>query len=488
MIKRSEGFLRQLVLLIDVVAIVLAFLATHYVRDAIHTFYRLDLIPGREVLSPIGSLDSYLWLLLIIIPLWTGMLYLLGGYHELRIKAYRRMGWIVLKASALGLLGFGASVFVFKLHYVSRTFMALFFVVSFGLLALERAFLIACFHVVLRCGYFHRNLLIVGTGQRARALIKAVQSHTGWGLRVIGLLDDDLKRAVRFVAEHQVVGVAVLGTLAQLPSLLRQHVVDEVIFVVPRSWMSRIEPAVLECELAGVRATVAVDLFNTRLARSHLADLNGIPLLSFDTTPIDEWQLALKRVLDVLVSGLGLLVLLLLFPIIAALIKATSPGPVFFRQVRSGLNGRQFMLYKFRSMVVDAETQQAKLQALNELNGPVFKLTNDPRLTPVGRWLRKTSIDELPQLFNVLKGQMSLVGPRPLPTYEVARHEAWQRRRLSIPPGITGYWQVNGRNRVTDFDEWTRLDLEYIDRWSLALDMKILLKTIPAVLSGNGAK
>jgi len=488
MTKRAEVFLKQLVLLIDLAVLVMAFLGTYYLRASVHAFYRADFIPGGDVLGPLKSLDSYLSLLLLILPLWIVTLYLLGAYGGLRVKSYRHMAWLVLKACTLGLLFFGSVVFILKLHYVSRSFMALFFVLSFCLLALERALLMTCFHVMLRRGYFHRSLLIVGTGPRAIRLIKAVQSHPGGGLRVIGLLDDDLSRVVRVVTTESVTGVTLLGTLAQLPEILQQHVVDEVVFVVPRSWMTRIEPSILACELAGVRATVAADLFNMRFAKAHPSDLDGIPLISFDTTSVDQWGLAAKRVIDLLVSGIGLLALLPLFPLIALVIKATSPGPVLFRQIRCGLNGRRFTLYKFRSMVEGAEAKQAELSHLNELNGPAFKATSDPRLTSVGRWLRKFSIDELPQLVNVLKGEMSLVGPRPPIPAEVGQYEPWQRRRLSMRPGITGYWQVNGRNHIKDFDEWMQLDLEYIDRWSLLLDTKILLKTVPTVLLGVGAK
>lgn len=488
MIKRTEVFLKQLVLLIDMAVIIAAFFCAYYFRQYIRTFYRFDLFPGREVLAPMPSLENYLWLLLIILPLWIGMLHMMGAYSELRIKAYRRIVWTILKASALSLLFFGSIVFLLKLQYVSRSFMALFFLLSVGLLAVERGLLIACFRLMLRRGYFHRNLFIVGTGPRAVELIRAIQSHAGWGIRIIGLLDEDLQRAVRVVTRHKVAGVSALGTLAHLPGFLRQYAVDEVIFVVPRSWMSRIEQAILACELAGVRATVAVDLFNLRVAKSQPSDLNGIPLISFDTAPTDQWQLAVKRVVDVFVSSLALLILLPLLPFVALLVKVTSPGPILFRQVRCGLNGRRFTLYKLRSMAVDAEAKQEDLKHLNELNGPVFKLTRDPRLTPVGRWLRKTSLDELPQLVNVIKGEMSLVGPRPSLPSEAEQYEPWQRRRLSMRPGITGYWQVNGRNHIKDFNKWIALDLEYIDRWSLPLDFKILLKTVPTVVFGIGAK
>ncbi|MBI4004255.1 MAG: sugar transferase [Candidatus Omnitrophica bacterium] len=483
MIKRSEVFVKQLVLLIDLAVLVVAFLATYALRQSVQTFYLLDLIPGREAIGELYPLDRYLWLLLIILPLWIGILYALGGYRELRNKSYRQIAAVVLKACALGLLFFGSFVFVLKLHYVSRLFMGMFFLLSFLLLAYERTVVIVCFHLMLQRGYFHRNLLLVGTGRRARAVIKDIQGHQNWGVGFVGLLDADPG-----MVEQHVEGVEVIGTLEELPRMLQERVIDEVVFVVPRTWMARIEEAIRACELAGVRASVAVDLFNMRFAKSHPSALNGTPFISFDTTSTDQWQVALKRVLDVVIAGLGLVVLLPLFVVVSLLIKATSSGPVLFQQVRCGLNGRRFTLYKFRSMVMDAEAKRAELAHLNELNGPVFKLTNDPRLTPVGRWLRKMSLDELPQLYNVFKGEMSLVGPRPPIPGEVEQYQAWQRRRLSMRPGITGQWQVNGRNHIVDFDKWMRLDLEYIDRWSLALDVKILAKTIPAVFFGVGAK
>jgi exopolysaccharide biosynthesis polyprenyl glycosylphosphotransferase len=483
MIKRSERFLKQLVGLIDAAAIVLAFLSTYALRQHLHLFYRLDLFPGEEVLEALHPLSDYVWLLAITLPLWIGMLQLMGAYHELRNKSVRQIAWALLKGCTLSVVFFGAIVFLLKLSFVSRTFVTMFFLLSFIFLALVRAAMVVVFKLALRRGYFHRNLLIVGTGRRAHHFIRSVRAHAGWGLRLAGLLDRDPQMVGRHVA-----GASIIGTVDDLPRVLREQVIDEVIFVVPRSWMDHIEPALQQCEELGVRATVAVDLFNLHIAQSNQSDYEGIPLISYDTAPVDAWQLAFKRTVDVLVSGLGLLALLPAFAIIAVLIRATSRGPIFFRQTRSGLNGRQFTLYKFRSMVTDAEAKLDKLRHLNELSGPVFKLTNDPRLTSVGKWLRKTSLDELPQLYNVFKGEMSLVGPRPPIPKEVAQYKPWQRRRLSMRPGITGMWQVSGRNQIKDFDEWMRLDLEYIDQWSVLLDVEILLKTLPAVLLGVGAK
>jgi exopolysaccharide biosynthesis polyprenyl glycosylphosphotransferase len=222
-------------------------------------------------------------------------------------------------------------------------------------------------------------------------------------------------------------------------------------------------------------------------ARVVLEDLEGIPLLTFTNTPLAPFPMFLKRLADVVASGVGLAVLAVPLLLIAAAVKLTSRGPVLFKQVRCGLNGRRFTLYKFRTMHQGAEQQLDEVAHLNEVNGPAFKARTDPRVTPVGKVLRRLSLDELPQLANVLRGQMSLVGPRPPLPEEVARYERWQRRRLSMKPGITGLWQVSGRAGLDDFNRWIALDLAYIDQWSLWLDLKIMLKTIPAVLSTHGA-
>jgi exopolysaccharide biosynthesis polyprenyl glycosylphosphotransferase len=230
-----------------------------------------------------------------------------------------------------------------------------------------------------------------------------------------------------------------------------------------------------------------MNIFQNRVARMEIEELEGVPFLTFTTTPSNEAQLALKRALDVVVS---LMVLGLAFPLIsiaAVAIKLSSPGSVLFKQRRIGLNGRMFTLYKFRTMIADAHARRDEVAHLNEMSGPAFKAKDDPRVTPVGRWLRKFSLDELPQLWNVLKGDMSLVGPRPPIPEEVASYHRWHRRRLSMKPGLTCLWQISGRNEIADFDRWMKLDLQYIDNWSPSLDMKILLRTIPAVLTGKGA-
>lgn len=483
MIRDGQIFLKQLVRLLDGAAIILAFLWTYTVRQNFHNVYKLDLVTDQKVIMSLKSLDSYLLLLLIILPIWLVTLHIMGAYRELRVKSVSQISFILLKASAAALFSLSSFVFLLKLSYVSRSFMTLFFTVSLTFLCFERAVLINFWRLMAKREFFCRNILIVGTGRRARSLIRSVRNHKDWGLHLVGLLDPD-QEWVGKDAE----GVKIIGVLQDLPRILNEQVIDEVIFVLPRNWMSRIEEGVLDCERVGVRATVAADLFNLRFAKAQATEMDGIPLVSFQATPTGEWQMAIKRFADIVLSLVGIIFLLPLFPVIALLIKMTSPGPIFFSQTRCGLNGRLFKIYKFRSMVADAEAKQKELLHLNEMSGPVFKATHDPRFTSIGPWLRKTSIDELPQLFNVLKGEISLIGPRPPVPQEVAKYEPWQRRRLSMRPGITGYWQVNGRSEITDFNKWMRLDLEYIDRWSLLFDVKIILKTIPVVFFGKGAK
>jgi len=389
--------------------------------------------------------------------------------------------WIVVKSAFFATIAFGTVVFIFKLEFVSRAFFAIFLIVAFSIILCEKTAIFVIMHYVRKQGYNYRTMLIVGTGRRAANFIIKVKKHLDWGYKIIGLLDyEEVHRG------KEIEGIKVMGMLDELPQILHNHSIDEVVFIVPRSMLNHIENSIYICETEGVKATVAVDLFELKIARSRQTELEGIPLVTFETTFGEEWQHFLKRAFDIIVSGLGLIVLSPVFLLVAILIKLTSRGPIFFVQKRIGLNGRRFVLYKFRSMYKNADQKQDELAHMNVMKGPVFKIKNDPRITPIGRVLRKFSIDELPQFFNVFLGHMSLVGPRPPLPKEVSQYEPWQRRRLSMRPGITCLWQISGRNRI-GFDEWMKLDLEYIDNWSLWLDFKILVKTGPVVLLGIGA-
>lgn len=276
--------------------------------------------------------------------------------------------------------------------------------------------------------------------------------------------------------------------LCELTSVIAQGPVDEVLVALPLDKRrGLIEKIVEACEEQGILVRVRTDLFNLKIARSQVDNVEGVPVVTIRSGPEEGWPLLVKRVIDVIVSASMLALLSPLLLLIAALVKLDSPGPVLFRQVRIGLNRRRFKVLKFRTMVNEADLRQSTLESMNEADGPVFKIKNDPRVTRFGAFLRHFSIDEFPQLINVLKGEMSLVGPRPLPLRDVARIDTqWHKRRFSVKPGLTCLWQVNGRSDV-NFEKWVRMDLEYIDTWSLGLDLKILIKTIPAVLRGSGA-
>ena len=274
----------------------------------------------------------------------------------------------------------------------------------------------------------------------------------------------------------------------ELVQNLHKHSANVVLINAGHTKFDLIEKVINACELEGVEVWLAADFFNTQIARTTVDDFQGVPLLVFQTTPAPSLQSLTKQMIDYIAAFTMILILSPLLLICALSVKLTSQGPIMFRQKRSGINGRPFTMFKFRSMNTNAEQRKHELEAMNEMSGPVFKVSSDPRITPIGKILRKYSLDELPQLINVLQGSMSLVGPRPLPEDETKRFEDLShRRRLSVKPGLTCLWQISGRNEVKEFSDWVRLDLEYIDNWSLWLDIKILIRTIPVVFKGTGA-
>jgi exopolysaccharide biosynthesis polyprenyl glycosylphosphotransferase len=352
---------------------------------------------------------------------------------------------------------------------------------QFALFAGERFVIFGTLRMARRLGRNTRNVLIVGSGPRAAGVQRLIHRRPEWGLRIVGFVDEG-----RAPIDHEIPAESV-HKLVEMPELLRREVIDEVIIAMPRSMLGSILPVVAACGSAGVPFTLLADIFGDYLPPPVVTRFDTLAALRFAPVHHSPARLLVKRAIDITGSTLGLLVAAPVIGAAGLMVRLTSPGPVFFRQVRCGLYGRQFSMLKLRTMCVDAEEKREALLHLNEMTGPVFKLHDDPRVTPVGRFLRRYSLDELPQLWNVLKGDMSLVGPRPPVPHEVVQYETFERRRLSMRPGITCLWQVSGRNQVCSFDEWVRLDLEYIDTWSLANDLKILLKTFPAVLRGTGA-
>jgi exopolysaccharide biosynthesis polyprenyl glycosylphosphotransferase len=461
-------------LLIDAFLTAASFLLAHQLRS-----HLLPRVIPRLFPAGIYPLRDYLPLLAAVLALWVLLLAgRTGGAGD--VFSLRRQIARTLRAVALGVVLLAAGDFLLRLQFISRPFLVLFGVTN--------ALLLAAARVVERRTAWGRRLLeapervvvVVGCGPEAVEMARVVVAHRDWGLTLRGLVDADGCGAT------SVAGFPVVCGVAELPAYLTREVVDEVVLSVATRQIGDFEEVLLRCQELGVRVRLALRPFPHLQPRVEVEPINGVPLLTFATTPTAPLALFTKRVVDVSVALVVLLLTGALWPFLALAIRLSSRGPVLYRQERCGLRGRRFELLKFRTMVEGAEGMQPQLAHLNVMDGPVFKAPDDPRVTGVGRWLRRSSLDELPQLVNVLKGDMALVGPRPPLPDEVARYEPWQRRRLAMKPGLTCLWQVSGRSEV-DFATWMAMDLAYIDHWSLWLDLKILILTIPAVLGGRGA-
>ena len=484
MLREKEVFLIRLMKFSDAVIIFLSFILAYFISLGIRDFFNLGPLAFAPELSLTGAsyfLLNHVWLVLIAVPAWITLMSVDDVYENFRTKLFIEILWRILRTGAATLLFIGSGIFLFKMTLTSRLYIAVFVVTAYLALAVEKAFWRWILDYTFQHGNNLVNLLIVGTGPRAREFVRVVRDHSNWGLKIVGLIDDDPKLLGQKIQNYEVI-----GRIRDIPRLLHDHVIDRVIFVVPRMWLSRIEETIHYCEQEGISTAISVDLYQTRLAKTRLSNFAGIPLILFQTRTIQEWQLFVKRLIDVVFSFLAIVILLPLFIVVAIGIKLTSPGPIFYKQNRCGMNGRKFTLYKFRSMAVGADRKRQALADANMMNGPVFKIKLDPRVTKFGRFLRKFSIDEYPQLFNVLKGDMSLVGPRPPLPEEVEMYERWQRRRLSMKPGITCIWQVSGRNKI-DFDKWMEMDLQYIDNFSIRFDFMLLIRTFFVVITGYGA-
>ena len=449
---------------------------------------RNDLFPRHfPRLYPAGLLEFSLYLVAVgpIVVLWSLLFFLSNAYRSRRTLGLADEVSLVARVSFFGTLLLTLVVFAARWTFLSRSFLFVFFFVNLFFLVTARVTVRLLARRVRMLGFNYRTVVLVGDTPRARSMARLVQEHPWWGLKLLGLIRE---RPADPGSPGSTNGIPVLGTLADFEVIVRDTHVDEVILAVDRGDLPKLEDVFLLCEEMGIRTRLVLDFFPHVLARVELDEFQGTPLLTFSTTPDDPTALVLKRAVDVFLAVVLLLASVIPLAVAALFIKLTSSGPVLFRQTRCGLNGRPFTLLKLRTMVEGAEELLDDVAHLNEHEGPVFKAANDPRLTGVGRLIRRFSFDEFPQLWNVLRGEMSLVGPRPPLPNEVARYERWQRRRLSMKPGVTGLWQVSGRSDIRNFEEWINLDLAYIDNWSLSLDAKILLRTIPTVLTGRGAR
>ncbi len=426
---------------------------------------------GLDTIAP-DTFNQIVWVYFALVPAAPLVLESQGFYQRPVISQRPALFWPLLKSCFFVTIGLVLLIFIFKKSAdAPRGVLVLFGIISFLLIWLKEELVAVALRSRIAKAQYHRRIILAGIPAETAKLRREVQGHAGEGDEV--------------VAEFNLSGAPV----QELIDLLHEHSISGVFVTARHAQLDRVESVLQLCEIEGVEAWLVADFFATQIARASFDEMFGRPLLVFRTTPETSWQIITKLLLDFF-GALALIILTSpVMLLIAVLVKFTSPGPAFFRQQRSGLNGAPFEILKFRTMSTNAEQLKHELAAMNEMSGPVFKVTNDPRITHLGKWLRKYSLDELPQLFNVLRGDMSLVGPRPLPVDEVRRFsDLAHRRRLSVKPGLTCLWQVKGRNQISDFKEWVRLDLEYIDNWSIWLDLKILLMTPAAVLRGTGAK
>lgn len=471
MLRQQAKFLNRLSVAFDGVVIAIAFMAAYFLRKP---------LPGG-----LGPIHGYVWVLFLVVPIWFFLLSKNRLYASIRRLSTFDIITRLVNVHILGGVAVAAIIYFVDRDQYSRGLFIAFVGFSWLLLTLEKVALRTVLGVLRKRGYNIRNLLIVGTREKAQRFHELLEQHADWGLKVIGFV-----QAVDGALPENIYGYPVLGRVDSLIELCKQEAVDEVVFCIPnpREVNFDVEHYLRDLEELGVTVRMALDFYQVSCWGRELNFFhNEIPLLTFYPKAFDSQQLFFKRALDVLGGLVGTVVTLVLFPLVAFAIKWEDPGPVLFSQERVGENGRIFKIWKFRSMFIDAEERKKELMAQNEMKGAMFKMKDDPRVTRVGNFLRKTSLDEFPQFWNVLKGEMSLVGTRPPTSAEVAEYENWHRRRISIKPGITGMWQVSGRSKIDDFNEIVRLDLQYIDNWSIWLDIRILFKTLWVVMARRGS-
>ncbi len=465
--------------------------AFYVMADALLAFASFLLaywIRSRFITSrPLNPLSYYPWIGALAVAICIGVGLAAGIYREIQEENLAHAFADPMKVGFVSTTLLFALTFAFKLVYVSRLLLGLY-------AALDLVAMIAFRLLARRVGGSLRralggvrHFLLVGNTPQALEIARTIEANENRGIRLLGFLQVARgAEGLSKLGQHGLRRSYPVYDLDQLPELLRQHVIDEVVFAVSRDELEKLEETFLLCEEEGVKTRVLLSFFPHVLSKVYLERLREMPLLTFSTTPENEYLLLLKRVTDFVMAIALLAILSPLFLLLAVLIQLTSKGPVLYRQTRCGLGGRRFTVYKFRSMREDADLQRQEFAALNEMDGPVFKIKDDPRCTLAGKFMRKFSLDELPQLVNIVKGDMSFVGPRPPLPEEVEKYERWQRRRLRMQPGLTCLWALEGRSHL-NFKRWMELDLAYIDNWSPTLDWKILLKTIPVVLLGRGA-
>ena len=461
-------------LVADILLINVAFLIAYWLRYELQLFRSVD--PANNV-----PYSVYLPMVAVMTVLLLVTNRREGAYEVRKGRSYFDDLYGLLNATTTAILIMVVVVFFYRRLFYSRIifiYAGFLIMILLGLARLVRDLVLARFRAA---GRGVDRVLIIGAGEVGRTVMRNLIAQPELGYRVVGFLDDDPLKSGADIGP-----IRALGALDVLPQAVADNDISQVIITLPWQYHRKVIGLVTEAKQAGVRARVVPDLFQLSLGGVDVEAINGIPLISVKGSALTGFNKALKRGVDVLIAGTILVLISPLWALVALAIKLDSPGPVLFRQERIGLHGQPFTLFKFRSMHADAEEQLEKLRARNEAAGPLFKMKDDPRRTLVGRFIRRTSLDELPQFVNVLRGEMSIVGPRPGLAIEVAQYQDWHRKRLAVLPGITGLWQVSGRSQLT-FDEMVMLDIYYAENWSLGMDLRIMVRTVPQVLFGDGA-
>ena len=479
MSSRRQEINTQMNQLVDIVLIAIAFWLSHLLTPVIHEILEKaplgkydgvwqfpTYVPGKPL-----PIESYFWALAVIVPFTTIILELQGYYKHVLDKSIWRTLRQMLQTVLWVSLILGAAVIFLKAQAPPRVFLVLLALSGGTFLYVRQAILRRMLRRRLKSGKLREHVVLAGTPEDVDELLRNLPNDQVASMNIVNRIN---------IAEEPI---------SRLVDTLHEKSVERVVFATDHVHFGKIEEAVNACETEGVEAWLSAHFIQTSIARPTFDTMGDRLMLVFRSTPEASWALLIKGMVD----WIGALCLIIgtapLWVFAAAGIRMSSPGPIFFRQKRSGKHGKPFDMWKFRTMGLDAEEKKKELGEQNQMSGPVFKIDKDPRVFRFGSFLRRWSIDELPQLLNVIRGEMSLVGPRPLPVYEVEQiSEAAQRRRLSVKPGLTCLWQVNGRNKIESFEEWVALDLKYIDNWSLWLDIQILMKTVPAVILGSGAR
>jgi exopolysaccharide biosynthesis polyprenyl glycosylphosphotransferase len=473
--ERYRRYLSIAVAILDVLLINLAFAIAYWLRYDLQWFAAVDeanFVPYRAFV-PIS---------LTLTALLLGIYKLNGVYDQPRGASWFDEIYRLMTGTATGIIVMVfVIVFLFRPLFYSRLIFFYGGVLITIFLSISRLAKRLLRTRLRKKGLGVDRLLIVGVGEVGRTVMRHVVAQPSLGYHVIGFVDDDPEKGSTDIGRFRA-----LGNTRNIPRLVKEMAIDEVIITLPWMYHRKIVSIIAQCEREQVRVRIVPDMFQMTLSHLDVEDLGGIPMIGVREISIGRGGLLLKRVIDVAIAAAGLILLFPVFLIIALIIRMDSPGPVFFTQIRVGKGENLFSCYKFRSMRRGAEAEQEQLRAHNEADGPIFKMRDDPRITRMGRILRRTSLDELPQLMNVLMGHMSIVGPRPAPPFEVQRYQVWHKRRLEVSPGMTGLWQVSGRSELT-FDEMVLLDLYYIENWSPLLDFQIMLRTFPKILTGQGA-